>query len=298
MGSAPLPSPEPARWITFSPECQVRQVPLGGASGLPFREADVRCAGIDSLKGPFLAGTDRSSSHLVWLILSGKALLSSGKTKHAVAPGQLIISPAEHPHWIQIPPSPSPTVAAWFHLNPTSYWASLEGRPPRVVSSLQGGTLGSLLDLHIRETQQDDFLSDALASRYAEAALLLLRRELMRAVSTVPPSARASEKLLQTLLASVSNDVSASWTVAGMAARLGISAGHLHRLCLRHWGIGPMHMVRRLRIEKAMALLIRTPLTVDAIAERVGYESPFAFSDAFLRHTALRPGAFRRKNPS
>jgi AraC-like DNA-binding protein len=59
-------------------------------------------------------------------------------------------------------------------------------------------------------------------------------------------------------------------------------------------GLSPMQMVTQLRMERAKDLLLHSNHTLQAIAEAVGYQTSFAFSDAFLRYTGRRPGRFRR----
>ncbi len=47
----------------------------------------------------------------------------------------------------------------------------------------------------------------------------------------------------------------------------------------------PMELLRHLRMEHAATLLMSTTQTIDMIAQQVGYRTPYAFSDAFQRHT-------------
>ena len=55
--------------------------------------------------------------------------------------------------------------------------------------------------------------------------------------------------------------------------------------------------IRRIRLETAQILLVRTPtLGMDAIASRCGYGSLSAFSTFFRHETGLSPSAWRKKN--
>ena len=55
--------------------------------------------------------------------------------------------------------------------------------------------------------------------------------------------------------------------------------------------------IRRIRLETAQILLMRTPtLGMDAIASRCGYGSLSAFSTFFRHETGLSPSVWRKKN--
>jgi two-component system response regulator YesN len=73
-----------------------------------------------------------------------------------------------------------------------------------------------------------------------------------------------------------------------------MSARELHRLCAKLYGIGPMGLVTRLRMDRAMELLHSTNRKIEDIADEAGYSSAHAFSEAFLKHVGKRPGGFRR----
>jgi len=84
-----------------------------------------------------------------------------------------------------------------------------------------------------------------------------------------------------------------SWTVARLGALAGMSREHLRREAIRETGRAPMEQVAYLRMRRAADLLRLTNETLEVIAEAVGYGNAFVFSNAFLRATGLRPGAYR-----
>ncbi|MGI6344578.1 MAG: helix-turn-helix domain-containing protein [Bacillota bacterium] len=49
-----------------------------------------------------------------------------------------------------------------------------------------------------------------------------------------------------------------------------------------------------LRIQKAQRLLRETDLTISAISQECGFESPSYFSATFRRETGYSPSAYRR----
>jgi AraC-like DNA-binding protein len=84
------------------------------------------------------------------------------------------------------------------------------------------------------------------------------------------------------------------WTVASLAARVGLSrssfAARFHELV----GEPPLEYLVRWRMTRAAELLRDTDLGMDEVAARVGYRSVPSFSKAFVKWRGLRPGALRR----
>jgi transcriptional regulator GlxA family with amidase domain len=95
----------------------------------------------------------------------------------------------------------------------------------------------------------------------------------------------------------VNAELASQWNLARLAREAGYSYGHLRRLCVRQLGRSPMHQVTWLRMRRAAELLTTTPLKIDAVAQVVGYTSPFVFSNAFRRWLGWRPSEYRRKHP-
>lgn len=80
-------------------------------------------------------------------------------------------------------------------------------------------------------------------------------------------------------------------TLAGVAH---LSVRQLNELFRRQIGITPHHYLTEVRMQQAWQLLEGTDLSVQAVAERVGYGSLAAFSDRFHQHFGHPPSHFRR----
>jgi AraC-like DNA-binding protein len=80
----------------------------------------------------------------------------------------------------------------------------------------------------------------------------------------------------------------------GLARAAGASPAHLSRLFTRELGEGPSHYLRRLRLDRAAALLRVGQANVTEAALAVGYASLGQFSRAFLAHHGVPPSALRR----
>jgi transcriptional regulator GlxA family with amidase domain len=83
------------------------------------------------------------------------------------------------------------------------------------------------------------------------------------------------------------------WSVAALAATVGVSRATLARRFTELNGEPPMSYLTGWRIALAADLLADPSLTVAGIARRVGYASPFALSTAFRRVTGTNPAGHR-----
>ncbi|WP_284642327.1 AraC family transcriptional regulator [Paenibacillus silviterrae] len=76
--------------------------------------------------------------------------------------------------------------------------------------------------------------------------------------------------------------------------QLGLNAVQFTRRFQAAFGQTPMDYVTSLRLQKAQSLLTETDLTLDRIAEAVGYESGFYLSRMFTKKLHLSPSVYRK----
>jgi AraC-like DNA-binding protein len=84
-----------------------------------------------------------------------------------------------------------------------------------------------------------------------------------------------------------------AWTVAGLAAEVGVSRAALARRFHQTVGEPPLAYLTGWRMALASDLLAEPDATVTAVARAVGYSTPFAFSAAFKRVRGLSPAEHR-----
>ncbi|MEU6798985.1 AraC family transcriptional regulator [Nonomuraea wenchangensis] len=85
----------------------------------------------------------------------------------------------------------------------------------------------------------------------------------------------------------------APWSIDRLAAEAGVSRPTLARRFTTLVGRPPMAYLTWWRVILAAALLRDTKETLAAIADRVGYGSPYALSHAFQREFGTTPGRYR-----
>ncbi len=86
-----------------------------------------------------------------------------------------------------------------------------------------------------------------------------------------------------------------AWTVSALAYEVGLSRAAFARRFAHAVGVPPLTYLTNWRMAIAGRLLQETDLKLAAVADRVGYESEFAFAKAFKRAYGIPPGASRQQ---
>ncbi|MBT99472.1 MAG: hypothetical protein CL902_12745 [Dehalococcoidia bacterium] len=96
-------------------------------------------------------------------------------------------------------------------------------------------------------------------------------------------------------LGQIHNDPGQPWTVASLAAEVGLSrssfAAHFTNLV----GETPLYYLTSWRMQLARSWLCGTSLSLGELAERLGYQSDDAFKRAFRREVGSAPGSYRKQ---
>ena len=101
-------------------------------------------------------------------------------------------------------------------------------------------------------------------------------------------------KTISRYLAIHYNDPSLS--IQSVAERFGFSPSYLTRLFKEQIGITPIQFVDDVRMKKAIELLNHRTLTINQIAEAVGYSNQFYFARRFKRYFGMPPTLYKQKN--
>ena len=110
-----------------------------------------------------------------------------------------------------------------------------------------------------------------------------------------PDAARTGETPFAELIAWCEANVEREISVAQMAARLFLSPAHFARGWKREFGVPPAAYLRRLKLERARALLETSDQSVGHIAREIGFKSAAHFSRSFRQLYGVSPLQFRRR---
>ena len=183
--------------------------------------------------------------------------------------------------------------ALWVHLFDVPRWEFLKANERGPFTIGEAEQLRGALMHAIDEAGGGILGSHECAVAHATIFRVQLLRELNRNFG------QWSEPLLArftALWARVSQKLDDEWDVGRLAGDLHMSRSSLYENTERLYSASPMEMVTRLRMERARDQLLHGEDTLEQIAATIGYKTPYAFSQAFLREIGLRPGEYRRVN--
>lgn len=145
----------------------------------------------------------------------------------------------------------------------------------------------------VRDEPGQQVVLDRLLDLFVVAAL---RSWFTTAGANAPGWFRATaDPIVGPALRLLQEDVARAWTVDLLAAEVGTSRATLARRFTTLVGEPPMTFLTGRRLALAADLLAEPDTTIEAVAHRVGYTTPFAFSTAFKRVHGHRPSVHRER---
>ncbi|WP_433608308.1 AraC family transcriptional regulator [Dactylosporangium sp. CA-139114] len=168
---------------------------------------------------------------------------------------------------------------------------------PRVLVVAREEWDTPLVALLADEIAKDRPGQEAVLDRLLDLMLITaLRTWLARPGSGAPGWYRAqSDPIVGPALRLLHHNPALSWTVAGLAAKVGVSRALLARRFGELVGEPPMAYLAGWRLALAADLLLEPDATLAAVARRVGYGSAFALSAAFKRVRGVSPQTHREQ---
>jgi AraC-like DNA-binding protein len=196
-----------------------------------------------------------------------------------IAPGVEHCYHASDPNRIVVADFAADHLETRLALRPERTFRAQDARLIRLTTTLQeeahSGGLG------------DPLVAEALL-RYLVAALAVTRRP-----EDVRGTAAAHRQVAAAAERYVREHFREALTTAEVAAAVGASPSHLHRIFRAETGTTLVNRVHRLRLEAAAQLLRETDQTVLAIAQAVGFTSQSHLTRLFTRHFGCAPGRYR-----
>ncbi|WP_416139176.1 helix-turn-helix domain-containing protein [Halomonas sp. HK25] len=111
----------------------------------------------------------------------------------------------------------------------------------------------------------------------------------------VSAKVKLSKAQLRYVLEFIRHNLGEPLSVESLAHSLRLSPFHFARMFKNSTGHSPYSYVQSLRIDKAKDLLTTSPMSVSAVADRLGFSSQSYFSRAFKAKVGCSPDKFRRR---
>ncbi len=261
-----------------------RFIRLDSPDSSALRSLAISMAGLSALDKSYRVVRVSPKYHVVLYTLGGNGMLTQETTRTEIRKATVIFLPAGSVY--EYAAGENGWRIAWFHLGQRKQWREVAKRGAQIARDYPCVRIGALTEF---------LLDDQLADRPEESALLaaLIRKEIQRSLKEPGGVSSHLDERMRNTRRRIEESPAHPWTVAELARMTAVSQSHLHRLALEHWGMAPMKFVTNSRVERGAALLRHTDLTVEQIAQSLGYADPFSFSHAFRRVMGQSPAHLR-----
>jgi len=241
--------------------------------------------GIDNRQPHSQWGEKSSQTHLYFFILEGE--LKVKQNNILVRAGQQLCVPSQFDKFFTA--GDNITKFIWVHFS-----EKFNGMPSensiKVIESVHNTLIYSLMESLLLESIS--------ITQHSNLSIPHLTRLFCHYVIEKPKLSSANhteENNLNALWNRVSNTLDDHWSVPKLSKEMHMSESNFHRLVLKFQNKSPMQIIKEMRMERASSLLLTTQHSLQKLAQLVGYNNVYAFSDAFLKYSGMRPGRFRKR---
>lgn len=204
-------------------------------------------------------------------------------------PGQaLLVLPYQFHHFSQLAAGTLKWLFCTFEMEPCTLLESLRNR----VIKLSDPTQRSLTHLLEEWHQPAAELQAGKVQAVLLHLLLSLKQDRQQTGRDLPPE--PEDNLLRAVNRCLAEWQGRTVVVTDLATALNLSESRLHVLFKEVAGIPLGKYLQNYRINRAMALLRTTDLSIANTAEEAGFGSPQAFSRTFKKETGTSPRLYRR----
>lgn len=281
--------------MTFSKEyfcipnnCRDQHLQMVPEYAAPFREQGIRGVGIHEVSQPYEIRRLSFPWHMALITISGSAEYEFQGQRKEMQPNQIWVGPADTPHLYRATSDWKFISAALFkanafaHLEHVCIHRELSSRANHLIGAVEA----YLYESAIAETA-DSTIPRGIADYIAQS----IARELL--TDEGHRISRARHRLNR-LWEEVNADPGTDWRLPMLASRVHVSIRQFQRMMRENYEMTAESMLIRIRMAHARELLTATDFTMAVIAERVGYQSVYAFSKAFKRFYNMPPGAYKK----
>ncbi|MCM4078109.1 AraC family transcriptional regulator [Paractinoplanes hotanensis] len=224
----------------------------------------------------------------------GDVVFVAGGVEHGVARMPCTLAELPPVAMSEAPPAPAPTDFEFL----CGMYPLLNGRKPAALRHLPDVmAFTPHYDRHpelraVVDMLSDDYTNAGPGSGAARAALIdLMIVHILRHLHDRWPL--TGEPGIGEALRAIHEQPARPWTVQQLGDLAGMSRSAFTRRFTAVTGTAPMGYLTDWRLDSGARLLRETTEPLTAIARRIGYATPFAFTAAFRRRYGLPPGRYR-----
>ncbi|WP_416306917.1 helix-turn-helix transcriptional regulator [Neptunicella sp. SCSIO 80796] len=271
--------------LELGPECHERFLVQDNVSLLASLE--IGFAGISSLRGRYQVGRRNPDYHTLLFTIEGRGKLHSPAGEQTIEANTMTVLPVAQPFLFELDAELWKT--AWFCLDNGQLWEHLRANRASIQYCESAQAIYHLL-CHLYYENRPDMQSSSITQiqQYLQQSI----GKNILAQNEFPAPMRRLEKLFQ----HIQQQLHFPWTIDEMAAYIHYSPPHLHRLCQKIYQQSPLQRLIQLRMERAQHLLTETNWSLAQIANTVGYQDVFNFSNRFKKSVGLAPIRYRNQH--
>jgi AraC family transcriptional regulator of arabinose operon len=235
--------------------------------------------------------------YLLIATVAGSGVLKSGNARLETSPGTVALFEPNAPQHYHTNPAAEKWHLLWAHFQMRPVWTAWldwpsPGRGLR-AAEIPEGEIRNHCWAALRRARQLRQLagstSEDLAFNALESALIWIRESLDREGRfRLDPRIRRAIDLM-------GSDFASAFSVERVAKACGLSPSRFAHLFRAEVGLTPQQFNERCRLNRAAELLRIGGVTVAEIAQEVGFESPFYFSNRFRKAFGKSPRAFAKE---
>lgn len=224
--------------------------------------------------------------------LKGKGKICINGVYHDLYPGKAFIVNIPSPHHYYLPEDSS----NWEFIFITTY-----GKEAKKIFEIIKNNFGCILQLNedaspvqnirilIKKIQMQALQNKYELFAHAYSFLMDLLGYLENAKNNKRP------KMISEAVAFIEQNYMTPLSLDDIVEHVQVSKYHFTRLFQQYTGFTPIRFVTKVRLENALKLLKKDELTVNQIAEKVGYSNGNYFNKVFSSFIGISPGKLRKK---
>ncbi len=215
-----------------------------------------------------------------WLVLKGRGSLNVGRRDFPLVAGRwFLLQPGDQPAASHDPKHPLQVFAC--HFSPPGM--------TRLTEDVLSGLSPDPPQLEAEKTTK--VFREGPTGRALATALL--RQMILQEIHSGTRQPTDGRNRLDDLALAVRSSPGRDWNITAMARQCGLSVPHFNRLWRTACGMAPGRYIIHHRIRRAAELLRESNLSIQQIADTLGYRDVFFFHRQFRRFAGATPRAVR-----
>ena len=275
--------------VIFGKNCKESFLPLkNNPRAKALVSSDISLSGLSTVGKGYRVSRFGHKINVLIFTTKGEGTAITDKGTLKLTPGTLLINPAGVK--IEYLPRSKNWSFFWFHINPGVKWKKLFSNKENLLKfSASAPFLENAIRNFITESLSKERNAPLISEFYARLILLYLEREM---------NSDMDNTRLSIVWDTVNANLARKWTIEKLAKIVAMSPDYFAHASSKLYGLSPMKLVTKLRMERAKELLFTEEYKLETISSIVGYEDQFAFSTAFKRHEGLSPKSYKLKHGS